>query len=220
MESTGDASEIIVHVHLFRAVGFAGPGFEEQIRGIGQALPVTTLNHGGPLSRENLEPPLKAKNFSAIHSRHNPLPDGPDWNCVLGTLTCTRSDVLVAGSSYATITLTVDVSGSAAASVTNTATVSGGGDVTPGNNTATDPTTVLQPTRVWTTEGSNGTIDEDSTAIVTLNDFAAGLQPGQTGVGRPRYNIMAARGISRFCPATSSGISIRLRDSDASPHYS
>src|SRR5207244_11076828 len=34
---------------------------------------------------------------------------GTGWTCVLGTLTCTRSDALAAGSSYPAITLTVDV---------------------------------------------------------------------------------------------------------------
>lgn len=76
---------------------------------------------------------------------------GSGWNCDAipgggtpgpATLNCTRSDVLAAGNSYPTITLTVDVSCSAAALVTNSATVSGGGDASPGNDTANDPTTV------------------------------------------------------------------------------
>lgn len=67
---------------------------------------------------------------------------GTGWSCTLGTLTCTRSDVLNPGASYAPVTLTVDVSASAPASVTNTATVAGGGDVNPANNTASDPTTI------------------------------------------------------------------------------
>src|SRR6185436_19074641 len=51
---------------------------------------------------------------------------GAGWSCTLTTLTCTRSDVLAPGASYAAITLTVDVVVNAAASVTNNATVSGG----------------------------------------------------------------------------------------------
>ena len=65
---------------------------------------------------------------------------GTGWNCVLGTLTCTRSDVLAANASYPDITLTVDVANNAPASVTNSGTVSGGGDPTP--NTDDDPTPV------------------------------------------------------------------------------
>jgi uncharacterized repeat protein (TIGR01451 family) len=77
---------------------------------------------------------------------------GVSWNCTNipaggtpgpATLTCTTSDPLAgSGASFPQITLTVDVSCTAAALVTNTATVSGGGDGSPGNNTANDPTTV------------------------------------------------------------------------------
>jgi len=67
---------------------------------------------------------------------------GTGWACALGTLSCTRSDALATGGTWPVITLTVAVSTSAAASVTNTATVSGGGDTSPGNNTASDPTII------------------------------------------------------------------------------
>ncbi|MGA9335352.1 MAG: choice-of-anchor Q domain-containing protein, partial [Rudaea sp.] len=67
---------------------------------------------------------------------------GTGWACILGTLTCTRSDTLASSSSYADITLTVDVSTSAAASVTNTAAVSGGGEVNTGNDSVDDPTNI------------------------------------------------------------------------------
>ncbi|MFB7919177.1 hypothetical protein [Streptomyces sp. NPDC056061] len=65
---------------------------------------------------------------------------GTGWNCTLNTLTCTRSDVLPAGSSYPPITLKVDVSCHAPRRVTNTATATGGGDTT--THTATDPTKI------------------------------------------------------------------------------
>lgn len=77
---------------------------------------------------------------------------GSGWTCTLATLTCTRSDVLAAGSSYPSITLTVEVSCRTRhrdidtatrgheRQVTNTATVSGGGDTT--THTATDTVTI------------------------------------------------------------------------------
>src|SRR5205814_505887 len=61
------------------------------------------------------------------------------------TLTCTRSTVLNGGSSYPTITLTVNVGSDAAPSVTNSATVSGGGDTNTNNNKADDSTTIVRP---------------------------------------------------------------------------
>jgi uncharacterized repeat protein (TIGR01451 family) len=69
---------------------------------------------------------------------------GAGWACNIAAqnVVCTRSDALPAGSSYPTVTLTVNVSQTAPSSVTNIATVSGGGDTTAGNNTASNPTTI------------------------------------------------------------------------------
>src|SRR5256714_9054052 len=67
---------------------------------------------------------------------------GSGWTCVLGTLTCTRSDALAVGASYPAITLTVNVANNAAASVTNSVAVSGGGEIITTNDSASDPTTV------------------------------------------------------------------------------
>ena len=64
---------------------------------------------------------------------------GTGWTCPAAGNTCTRSDALAGGSSYASITVTANVSGSAAATVINSATVSGGGSA---SNTANDPATV------------------------------------------------------------------------------
>jgi len=67
---------------------------------------------------------------------------GTGWTCTLGTVTCTRTDVLTIGSSYPGITVTVDVASNAAASVMNTATVAGGGEINAANDSASDPTTI------------------------------------------------------------------------------
>lgn len=68
---------------------------------------------------------------------------GTGWICKKSTLTCTRSDVLAAGESYPPITLTVKVAGTAPSSVISSATVSGGGEINTGNDTDSDPTTIL-----------------------------------------------------------------------------
>lgn len=67
---------------------------------------------------------------------------GPNWNCTLSPLQCTRGDTLFAGTSFEDITLTVDVANNAASSVTNTATVSGGGESNTANDTASDVTQI------------------------------------------------------------------------------
>lgn len=74
--------------------------------------------------------------------------DGMGWACDVSTLTCSRSDALAANTSYPPITLTVSVERNAPASVVNQAAVSGGGDSNTTNNTATDPTTIGEPTKV------------------------------------------------------------------------
>jgi uncharacterized repeat protein (TIGR01451 family) len=68
---------------------------------------------------------------------------GPGWTCSLDTFTCMRVDVLAAGASYPPITVTVGIAPTAPDSLDNTATVVGGGDVSPANNSVTDPTAVV-----------------------------------------------------------------------------
>jgi uncharacterized repeat protein (TIGR01451 family) len=68
---------------------------------------------------------------------------GAGWSCLLGSLTCTRTDALAPGTSYPPITLTVSVAVDASASVTNTAVVAGGGEANAANDTAADSTTIL-----------------------------------------------------------------------------
>jgi hypothetical protein len=69
---------------------------------------------------------------------------GAGWTCTLATLSCTRSDALAAGASFAPITLTVDVALDAPATLVNVASVSGGGESNASNNQAT-ATTNLAP---------------------------------------------------------------------------
>jgi hypothetical protein len=72
----------------------------------------------------------------------------------------------------------------------------------------------VRPPRYWSTTGSTGTTDEDSLAIVNHDDFAALLKDGLTGTATVRYNITAVSGVSAYCPATSSVVNVRFRNSD------
>jgi hypothetical protein len=67
--------------------------------------------------------------------------EAPGWSCDAVSLTCTRSDSLVAGASYPPITLHVHVNPEAADISTLVANVSGGGAVPP-SATVNDPTVV------------------------------------------------------------------------------
>ncbi|UUZ81306.1 cadherin-like beta sandwich domain-containing protein [Paenibacillus sp. P26] len=90
---------------------------------------------------------------------------GSGWSCTLGTLTCTRSDVLAGGSSYPAITLTVDVAANAPASVTNNVTVSGGGDTNAANNTAADATNINYDVDLSGLTISSGTLNFASNTL-------------------------------------------------------
>ncbi len=90
---------------------------------------------------------------------------GTGWACV--TSSCTRSNVLVAGASYPTITVTVNVASNAPASVTNAVSASGGGSAAVN---ATDATTI-----------TTGTGPGNGVATVTPSSFAfAGVQIGSS----------------------------------------
>ena len=80
---------------------------------------------------------------------------GAGWSCTLGSLSCTRNDALGAFASYPAITLTVNVARDAPTSVTNTATVSGAGELSAGNNTASDVTLIRQPTALALSSPAN-----------------------------------------------------------------
>jgi len=85
-------------------------------------------------------------------------------------------------------------------------------------------TTQAQATRSWTAAGATGTIDDDSLAIAQFKNFAVTLMPGVNGTARIRYNITAVDGMNQFCPATTSTIKTRFRNSDqggitAKVHY-
>lgn len=96
--------------------------------------------------------------------------------------------------------------------VTCTATDSSG-------NTATcqfNVTVTLASPRYWTSVGATATADEDSLSKVSFDDFAAQLKDGVVGTVTVRYNITAVKGISAFCPATTSVVNVRFRNSDNS----
>jgi hypothetical protein len=111
---------------------------------------------------------------------------GSGWNCTLGTLTCTRSDVLPMATSSSPITLMVDVDGNAPRSVTNTATVSGGGDNSPANNAASDMTIV-----------------DSAVPTVTINQTAGQADP--TNVSPINFAVIFSEPVTGF---SSSGVTI------------
>ena len=110
---------------------------------------------------------------------------GTGRTCTLGTLTCTRGDVLAASASYPAITLTVTVANNAPASVTNTATVSGGGELVTTNDIATNPTVVTQLADLTITSSHSGNFSlgqSGATYAITATNSGAGASSGTVTV--------------------------------------
>lgn len=97
---------------------------------------------------------------------------GDGWTCVVSAqiVTCNRTtpNPLAAGASFPAIVLTVNVAITPPPSVTNTVTVSGGGDTTPGNNTATDITTIGPGSDLIISKTHSGAFAQGTTGTYTL----------------------------------------------------
>src|SRR6202041_3395608 len=104
---------------------------------------------------------------------------GPGWTCAANT--CSRSDALVAGSSYPAIAVTVSVAANATSPQVNAVSVSGGGAAPA---TTTDPTAIAPLTMVSLVSAPQPSIFGQAvtlTAIVTPSS-ATGLVTFYDGV--------------------------------------
>ncbi len=105
---------------------------------------------------------------------------GTGWTCPSGGTTCTRSDSLAAGASYAAITVTVNVASNAASPQVNSVSVSGGGSAAA---SATDSTVIqLLPGSVTLAGASffGGAGDQAGVSIFIANSTVyAGTDGGQ-----------------------------------------
>ena len=130
---------------------------------------------------------------------------GTGWTCTAGTLTCTRTDVLVAGASYPVITVTANVSPAATGNITNTAVVSGGGETNTSNDTATD-TVALQVPDLTISKSHAGSFTQGQTGAtytVTVTNSGPvptnGTQVSVTDTPPAGVTIAAAAGTGWTC---------------------
>ncbi len=102
---------------------------------------------------------------------------GTGWTCTLGgaTVTCMRSDALASAATYPEISLTVAVAANAV-SATNTAIVSGGGETNTTNDTATDPTMVVQAPDLTIVKRAASAFDRPGTGTFSIDVTNVGAQ--------------------------------------------
>lgn len=155
---------------------------------VGATYTLTVHNGGGAATSgvvtvtDTLPPSLTATSMS-----------GNGWTCQPGTTTCTRSNALAGGASYADIIMVVNVAPNAPASATNNASVSGGGETNTANDSASDLTTIQSnggnhaPVAVGdaaqvTPNGTTGDIVGDAKVVDSLldNDVDADAPVGDT----------------------------------------
>ena len=119
---------------------------------------------------------------------------GTGWSCSISPVTCTRSDALAPGSSYAPITLTVNVAANAPSSVTNRADVSGGGETNATNDRADDPTAVVALPTLTVVNPSSGTQGTSVAVSLTGTNFVAGatVAVGNPGVTVSNVSVMSS----------------------------
>jgi uncharacterized protein DUF11 len=129
---TATATVTVVVPDLTVAMSHAGTFFRPQT---GANYTITVSNSGGADTSA-----LITVNFNLPAGVTASALGGPNWNCTLAPLQCTRGDTLLAGASFEDITLTVDIAGTAAASFTPSVTVSGGNESNTANDTASDLT--------------------------------------------------------------------------------
>ncbi len=137
-DSVGDQTTIVGIPDLTIAKSHVDPFTQGEV---GDTYTITVSNSGtaptsGTVTVTDTLPVGAGLSATAING-------GPNWNCTLATLTCTRSDALAIGASYQPITLNVNVAANATpAVVTNTATVAGGNELNTGNDSVGDQTTI------------------------------------------------------------------------------
>ncbi len=106
---------------------------------------------------------------------------GNGWSCTLGSLSCTRSDALVAGASYPPVSLSVAVAPNASGTVANAATIAGGGETLTFNDSASNIVNItpVQPITVGTnTVGLK--FEVDGTSFTSAQTFQWGTGTAHT----------------------------------------
>jgi len=128
---------------------------------------------------------------------------GSGWTCPSGGTICTRGDPLAAGTSYPTVTVTMDVVANAPASVINQGSVATVGSPTA---IASDPTTILVPVlNIGITQSGNFTEGQTgATYSITVTNSGTGPTGGTVTVNETvpaGLTLISMGGSGWTCPA-------------------
>jgi uncharacterized repeat protein (TIGR01451 family) len=192
---TATATVTVVVPDLTIAMSHTGNFFRPQT---GASYTITVSNSGGADTSA-----LITVNFNLPAGVTAGALGGPNWNCTLSPLQCTRGDTLFAGASFEDITLAVNVANNAPSSFTASATVSGGSESNTANDTASDPTQTVAAL-VLAAQTAGAAVTAGGTVNTTLNVTMNG--PGLGAIGFACSGLPAGATCS-FNPAsvTTSG---------------
>ncbi len=128
---------------------------------------------------------------------------GTGWTCPQNGTTCTRSDALAPGSSYAPITVTVNVNANATSPQVNQIGVSGGNSA---SASTTDSTTIVAPPVLSSLSPTNAALNTAFTLTANGSGFQSGasirVTPPNSGTTSLPANFISAAQLQATVPAT------------------
>ena len=145
--------------------------FTQGQAGAAYAITVTNAGLGPTLSAVSVVDMLPAS-LSIVNLMGN------GWTCNSGTIMCTRADTLAGGASYPPITVVVNVAANASNNLVNSVMVSGGSELNTSNDSASDPTTVIQVADLTLTKTHPASFTRGQSGAYTL--IVNNVGPGPT----------------------------------------
>ncbi|MEY3481103.1 MAG: hypothetical protein RIQ71_1878 [Verrucomicrobiota bacterium] len=141
---------------------------------------------------------------------------GDGWTFNSNNLTCTRADVLSAGTNYPPITVGVSIATNAPAAATNSVTLSGGGDINSTNNTAQSVASIniaLAPDSGAASDSNVATGD----GLPNLLKYALGLNPtnAATAAEKPSLQNFPPLAIKFRRAKEASDVTIKVEAADS-----
>ena len=132
--------------------------------------------------------------------------NGTGWSCVLGTLSCTRSDSLAASSSYPAITVTASFASNATSPKVVSFSATGGFQAVTGNDSSSTSITVTSPVpTVTNVSPSSGPVAGGTSVTLTGTNFTGATSVTFGGTAASSFTVNSATQITASAPAHAAG---------------